>query len=211
MRASTLALGAAALVALATGWALSGWVRRVCDSPSRWLQGWVVGLLCGLFATVSSATAGSMWDMLAFWALGLATGLLVASDLAVMRLPDPIMVVAYPAFAALLAIAATALHDWERLGRALLAGMALLAFYLVSALVFPNGMSLGDVKFAGLLGAYLGWSGWMDVLWGTLLAALLGGLVGLALIVSKRGDRSAEYPYGPMMAVGAWAAVLWLR
>ena len=49
------------------------------------------------------------------------------------------------------------------------------------------------------------------MLWGTLLAALLGGVVGVVLLVTKRGDRTTEYAYGPMMAVGAVVAAIWLR
>lgn len=212
MTSFTLPIDAAAsLVALVSGWGLAGWARRVCDSASRWLRGWVVGALSALLAGVSVATAQTGWEVAAFWALGVFSGVLVASDFAVMRLPDPIMVWAYPVFFALLVIAAAGLGEWGRLGRALLAGLALLVFYLVSALVFPSGMSFGDVKYAGILGAFLGWESWLHVLWGTLLAALLGGLVGLVLVVTKKGDRSTEYPYGPMMAVGAVVAAVWLR
>ena len=183
----------------------------MCNSAGHWLDGWVVGVLSAVFAAGCVATAHSWWEVPAFWILGLACGLLITSDLAVMRLPDPIMVWAYPAFFALLVVAAAGLHEWGRLERALLAGLALLVFYLVSALVFPNGMSLGDVKFAGILGAFLGWGSWLHVLWGTLLAALLGGVVGVVLLVTKRGDRTTEYAYGPMMAVGAVTAAIWLR
>ena len=203
---------AATLVAFGLGGILAGWVRSVCEgSASEWLRGWVVGVLASLFAAASIVAAQSWWEAPAFWSLGVFVGLLVASDFAVMRLPDPIMVWAYPVFFALLVFAAAGLGEWGRLGRALLAGLALLVFYLVSALVFPSGMSLGDVKFAGILGAFLGWESWLHVLWGTLLAALLGGLVGLVLVVTKKGDRSTEYPYGPMMAVGAVVAAVWLR
>lgn len=212
MTVPSLSLGTVATLAgFGSGWALSGWVRRVCDSTSDWLQGWAVGILCASFAGASLVAAHNLWEAGAFWVLGLVTGLLVASDLAVMRLPDPIMVLAYPVFVALLVVAAAGLHEWGRLGRALLGGVALLVFYLVSALLFPRGMALGDVKFAGILGAFLGWESWLHVLWGTLLAAVLGGLVGLVLIVIKRGDRRTEYPYGPMMAVGAVVAAIWLR
>ncbi|MDA8439610.1 MAG: A24 family peptidase [Propionibacterium sp.] len=143
--------------------------------------------------------------------LALFCGLLVASDMAVLRLPDPIMAWAYPAFLVLIAVAAAGVNEWDRFGRAVLAGLALLVFYLVNALVVPSGMSLGDVKFAGLLGAMLGWEGWLNVLWGTLLAATFGGLAGLVLILVRRGGLKTEYAYGPMMAAGAWTAMVWLR
>ncbi|WP_228489341.1 prepilin peptidase [Raineyella fluvialis] len=202
-------IGTASVASLA-GWFLSGWGRRVCDSTSSWLVGWVVGLVASLLAGAAATRAGSWWEVPAFWTLGVVCALLVCCDLAVMRLPDPVMVWAYPAFLGLLVMAAAGAGQWVRLGWALLMGLALLIFYLINALVFPSGIYLGDVKFAGLLGTWLGWFGWLYVVWGTLLAAILGGVVGLAVIISRKGGRKTEYPYGPMMAAGAWIAALWL-
>ncbi len=170
----------------------------------------MIGALSGALAVVALLVARSWWEVPAFWSLAVFCGLLVTSDVAVLRLPDPIMIWAYPLFLVLLAVAAAGTGQWPRLGRALLGGLVLIVFYLLNALVFPNGMSLGDVKFSGLLGALLGWESWLHVLWGTLLAAVLGGLVGLVLILSHRGGLKTEYPYGPMMAVGAWTAMVWL-
>lgn len=196
--------------AFAAGWALSGWGRRVCDSSSRWLQGWVVGLVSAALACAAVQIAGSPWEVPAFWLLGVACGLLVCCDLAVLRLPDPIMAVSYPVVLFALLIATVGTGDWPRLGRALLAGLVLLLFYLANALLFPSGIFLGDVKLAGLLGTWLGWFGWLTLVWGTLLAAVLGGVVGLVLIISRRGGRKTEYSYGPLMALGAWIAALQL-
>lgn len=198
----------AGLLALGVGWTLSGWCRRICDSSSRWLRGWAVGMVSGLSAGTAVMAATSRWEIVPFWLLGVASGLLVTCDFAVMRLPDPIMGVAYPAFLLPLVLAAAVESGWASLGRALLSGMVLLLFYLVSALVRPGGIFLGDVKYAGILGVWLGWFGWVQLVWGTLFAALLGGLVGIAIIISRRGDRTTEFPYGPMMAVGAWLGVL---
>ena len=201
----------AALAALSVGWRLSAWARSVCNSMSRWLAGWAVGLLSASIAGVAAVAARSWWELPAFWSLAVFCGLLVASDFAVLRLPDPIMAWAYPVFFLLLSGAAAGAGQWSRLGRAFLAALILLVFYLVNALVFPSGMALGDVKFAGLLGALLGWESWLHVLWGTLLAAILGGVFGLVLVLVKRGGLKTEYAYGPMMALGAWGALVWLR
>lgn len=196
------------LLAFVVGRALSGWGRRVCDSSSGWLRGWVVGLVSGMLAAAALVATGSWWEVAPFWLFAVACGLLICCDWAVQRLPDPIMAVTYPAFLLPLALAAGATAQWSRLGTALLGGLALLAFYLASALLFPTGIYLGDVKFAGVLGVWLGWFGWQTVLLGTLAAAILSGIFGLVLIVSRRGGLKSEYAYGPMMAVGAWAAVL---
>ena len=59
-----------------------------------------------------------------------------------------------------------------------------------------------DVKFAGLLGMGLGWLGWSELLVGGFLGFLLGGLWGLALIVSRRAGRGSSIPFGPFMYAG---------
>ena len=88
------------------------------------------------------------------------------------------------------------------------AGGFLLALYL-SPLIYPAGMGFGDVKLAGVLGAYLGWLGWAEVVTGGFLGFLFGGLIGLALMASRRAGRKSQLPFGPFMLAGAFVAILW--
>jgi len=92
--------------------------------------------------------------------------------------------------------------------RTVLAGASLWSFYLVLRLVYPAGMGLGDVKLAFLLGLYLGHLGWMQLLYGTMAAFLLGGLWGAALILSRRGSGKTRIPFGPFMLSGALGVML---
>ena len=69
-------------------------------------------------------------------------------------------------------------------------------------------MGFGDVKLAALLGLYLGWLGWSSVAVGAFAGFLLGGVVGVALIVARRGaGRKSRIPFGPFMLAGAFLAV----
>ena len=64
---------------------------------------------------------------------------------------------------ALLAVASAASGSWWPLARAAIGAALLVGFYLALGLAFPAGMGLGDVKWAGVIGLYLGYLGWTDL------------------------------------------------
>ncbi len=147
---------------------------------------------------------------------------LAFTDAAVRRLPDPLTGAAYGGTAALLLLAAAAGAlgaaasalgpaagaPWAALLRAVLGGLALAGFYLLLLVISPSGMSLGDVKLAASLGTLLGWFGWRVLIAGGFAGFLLGGLAGVALLVSRRASRKQHIPFGPVMIAGAVLAVL---
>ncbi len=77
---------------------------------------------------------------------------------------------------------------------------------VVSAeIVLPReAMGLGDVKFMGAIGAFLGWKA---VVFSLMISSMIGSVVGVTLIVLKRQVWSSRLPYGPYIAV---AAVIWI-
>jgi leader peptidase (prepilin peptidase)/N-methyltransferase len=80
-----------------------------------------------------------------------------ATDLAARRVPNSIVVPSYLIAAALLALACFPPGPWWPLARAGIAAALLGGFYSALGLACPAGMGLGDVRWAGVLGAYLGW------------------------------------------------------
>ena len=84
------------------------------------------------------------------------------------------------------------------------------AFYFLLAFVYPAGMGFGDVKLAGVLGAVLAWYGWAELVVGGFLGFLLGGVVGILVILSRRGTRKSMLPFGPFMLAGTAAAMVLL-
>lgn len=86
------------------------------------------------------------------------------------------------------------------------AGMAALLFGLYWAFLpepaeedeTPTAMGFGDVKFAGLLGAWLGFNGFLLAL---VAAALVGSIVGIFM-----GQR--RIPFGPFLSLGGVVALL---
>jgi leader peptidase (prepilin peptidase)/N-methyltransferase len=67
-----------------------------------------------------------------------------------------------------------------------------------------DGMGWGDVKYLAAIGAVVGVQGCLMVL---VLAAVLGALVGGALIVLGRGSAKTALPFGTFLAV---AVIAWL-
>jgi leader peptidase (prepilin peptidase)/N-methyltransferase len=70
-------------------------------------------------------------------------------------------------------------------------------------------MGFGDVKLAGILGLYLGWLGWAELVTGGFLGFLFGGVVGGGLVLVRRAGRKSMLPFGPFMLAGALVAILW--
>lgn len=149
-------------------------------------------------------------------ALACAGLLVLAAVLAVVdvrehRLPDR-LVLPGAAASAVLWIAAFTVAGADAGGpggnaRTLAAGVVLFAGYLLLRIVHPPGMGFGDVKLAGLLGLHLGAAGWAHVLAGTVLAFLLGGLAGGALLLARRVRWRTAIPFGPFMLAGAVTAL----
>jgi len=74
------------------------------------------------------------------------------------------------------------------------------AYYRYSG---QEGMGGGDVKMLAMIGAFLGWK---LVLFTLVLSSFIGSLVGLALIITRRGDMKYALPFGTFLAIGAIAA-----
>lgn len=91
-------------------------------------------------------------------------------------------------------------------GAALGAGGLYLLAFLWEKLRKVEAMGMGDVKMLGMIGALLGAWG---VVVTVLLASLTGSLVGLVLVVAKRGSLQTALPFGVFLALGAIAAFFW--
>jgi leader peptidase (prepilin peptidase)/N-methyltransferase len=65
-------------------------------------------------------------------------------------------------------------------------------------------MGLGDVKFMGAIGAFIGWQG---AVFSLMVSSMIGAAVGIILILMRRREWSSRMPYGPYIAL---AAVIWI-
>ena len=148
-------------------------------------------------------------DLPAFLYLGAIGVALALIDLDVRRLPNVIVLPSYLVAGVLLTIAALVGDDLPDLLRAGLGMVALYGLFFVLAQIYPAGMGFGDVKLAGVLGLYLGWLGWAEVITGAFLGFLFGGVVGGVLMMVGRAGRKSMIPFGPFMLAGALVAILW--
>ena len=147
---------------------------------------------------------GALPAFLYLAAIGVALALI---DLDFHRLPDAIVLPAYPVLAVLLTAAAAVSGDWGALLRAAVGGAVLWALYFVLMVAKPGGMGFGDVKLAGVLGLALGWLGWGSLVVGGFGAFLLGGVFSVVLLLTGRASRSSGIPFGPWMLAGAAVGV----
>lgn len=204
-----LVLGLAAGVALRTWLATADYrIADESDVPSRHTW-WIVpatGLL-GLVLWVGVRQVESIPVATVFVISSWVMIALAFIDLDVHRLPDKIQLPSYPILLALLVICAATDPDWPALGRAIIAGAVLFAFYFL-LLLLPSGFGFGDVKLAGLLGLLLGWLGWSYVLRATFATFVIGGLVAVGLMLRKGSGRKDEFAYGPSMLAGAVVAIV---
>ena len=125
---------------------------------------------------------------------------LSAIDFTEHRLPNRIVL---PSFAVVL-LAQIALFPDQAFEWVLASALACAAM-LVLHIVYPQGLGLGDVKLALLLGAALG----SDVMAALLVGTLAGAAYAAVLIVRDGGAaRHTAFAFGPFLAFGAVVALL---
>ncbi|WP_320672659.1 prepilin peptidase [Patulibacter defluvii] len=167
---------------------------RDCDAPIPRRYPLVEATTAVLWALVA-AVAGDTVDVVLGIVLVTALVPITLIDLDHQRIPN---VITYPA-AVVALVAGTALDPGGELAR-VAAGAGAALFLLVPAIIRPDGMGIGDVKLAGVLGLCLG-----PAVAVAILAALVVGSLTGALLAARHGVQSARkmrIPFGPYLAVG---------
>lgn len=188
--------------------------RLTLSVPDRDARHWWRGAPAGrqrraataLVAVALGALAGAAagWGALlpAFVLLALTCAPLVVIDYERHRLPNRLVFPLAGAGAALLTLAAAEHDAWPHLLRAVEGGAAVFAVLFLLALISPRSFGFGDVKIGGVLGGYLGWAGWGYVYYGIFAGFLLGALVAVGILISRRGTMKTAIPFGPTLILG---------
>jgi leader peptidase (prepilin peptidase) / N-methyltransferase len=185
-------------VPLVSWLALRGRCRHCGSAISRRYPA-VELLTAGVFAGISVARGidADLIVELPFAAMLIAVGWI---DLEHRLIPNRIVVPA-----AVYGVAVGALLDPGALPERLIAGAGALLFLLVTALLYPAGMGMGDVKLAGVMGLFLG----AAVAPSLLVAFAAGSIAGIAIVATKGADaRKTGVPFAPFLALGGVVGLL---
>jgi leader peptidase (prepilin peptidase) / N-methyltransferase len=179
---------------------------RDCHAPIS-AQYPLVELSCAVLFAGSAARFGYQWDLPAY--LVLFAGLLTLSciDIERMLLPKRIVYPLTALVAALLLLAAAATGNWHHYLIGIACAMGWFIVFFALNLASPRLLGFGDVRLSLVLGLALGWLGVGYVLLGFFAANVIGAVVGIALIASKRLSREDHIPYGVFLALGCAVAV----
>jgi leader peptidase (prepilin peptidase)/N-methyltransferase len=78
-------------------------------------------------------------------------------------------------------------------------------YHLFRLVTGKEGMGYGDFKLFAALGAWLGWQMLLPVI---LIAAVVGALVGIALLTLRRQSRATPIAFGPFLAAAGWLVLM---
>lgn len=198
-----LLVGAGGAVA---GWVAGSVVAEELDGPRERDR---VALTAGTGAgwAVAAAYLGASWALPAVLYLVVLAGALTAADVRAHRLPNRLVLGSYPVVAGLLVLSvADSTRAWTAVATAGAWGLGLFVLLLIAAATGPVGG--GDIKLAGLVGAYLGWAGGgTAVLLGILVTALSAAIVAAAGLALRQMSRDSALAYGPFLLLGALVGV----
>lgn len=158
----------------------------------------LVELLSGaIFVSVPWALPQSSWFFVGLWILALETLLLIAYiDLRLRIIPDELTVLL-----ALAAIFETVFLGNAWTGHALGALFGAGFFGLLALATRGKGMGMGDVKLGLPLGFLFGWP---NILLLYAAAFVIGAVVGVILILTRKKSRKSEVPFAPFLVLGAY-------
>jgi leader peptidase (prepilin peptidase) / N-methyltransferase len=78
-------------------------------------------------------------------------------------------------------------------------------YHLFRLLTGKEGMGYGDFKLFAALGAWLGWKMLLPII---LIAAAVGAVVGIAILLVRGQSRSTPIAFGPFLAAAGWLMLM---
>lgn len=165
----------------------------------------IIELLTGLASGITFWRFGYTWQMGLL--LVLSWGLIAASaiDIAEHFIPDTITLSLL-----WLGLLANVFFVFTSPGNAILGALiGYLLFWCIAKLFYlirkKEGLGHGDFKLLALFG---GWIGMWPILNIVIFSSILGIIVSLGFIFSKKINFSSQIPFGPFLALGGWCTIV---
>jgi leader peptidase (prepilin peptidase)/N-methyltransferase len=175
---------------------------RKCGAPISWQYPLVELVTCAMFVA-ATLKFGLSWLLVSRLVLVCSMIVLFMIDLRHRILPNAITL---PGIVLGFAFSLVTDPGWVASLVGIAAGGGILlaiaeAYYRIR---HEDGLGMGDVKMLAMIGAFLGWKGMLLTL---VLSSLVGSLVGVGLIATRRGDMKYALPFGTFLAAAAIVAI----
>ena len=189
-------------------WAILKARCRYCRKPISW-QYPVIELAMALAFVICYLVSGIADLQSAMFDLRLASWLLFSVFLMIVFVYDArhyliLDSVIIPASISALVLNLILGYSWQNLllGVVIASGFFALQFFVSRG----KWIGFGDVKLGVFLGLMLGWP---NILAGLFLAYILGSIVGIGLILSKKKEWGGQVPFGTFLALASFIAMLY--
>lgn len=177
-----------------------------CKAPIS-LRYPLVELGCGIIFAVTTVKIGLTSDLAAYLVLMPSLLALALIDFYTLLIPKKIVYSSFVLVLVLFGVSAAISNQWDHLFVAVACAVGWFVIFFMINLIRPKALGFGDVRLGLLVGLGLGWLGVGYVILGFFVANLVGSIIGVALILSKRIDRKQQFPYGVFLAIGAAFAI----
>ena len=173
----------------------------------------VVELMTGILAGICAWHFGFGWEALMAVALTLMLVPIAMIDADTQLIPDSIVLplmwigLSMSLFSPMAGADTLFIDPRDAIVGAIAGYLSLWTVYQLFKLVTgKEGMGYGDFKLLAALGAWLGWQQLHLII---LMSAVVGAIVGIAIMIFKKHDRSVPIPFGPYLAAAGWITMLW--
>ncbi|MGI9665553.1 MAG: prepilin peptidase [Acidimicrobiia bacterium] len=156
-----------------------------------------------------SVSLASLWLIPGYLVFAYSMVLLTVTDLDTKLIPNRMLFPLTGVGAVLLTIGGLIDGELVSLGRAALGGVIYFGAMFVLALIARGALGFGDVKLAFMIGLFAGYLGWGHLGIAALGSFILGGVISLLLLATRRVGRKDSIPFGPFMTAAAIIAVIW--
>ena len=168
----------------------------------------VIGILSAAIAVQLLSQFNFSWELFAY---GIMCAMCIEQsliDITTHRLTRSVTMRASFTGGPLLSIAAIANNQPGKIGVMVLSFVVTLLTFMTLSLASKRGIGAGDVRLAAVLAMFLGYLGATYVFQGLALGFIIGGVVALLLLLTRKATRNTRIAFGPYICIGAMAVVL---